>query len=295
MALQNSSARYYQRPDVNYVRFDSARSELSGYGGRVKVGKGSKGLWRYSSELNWRSPGLDLNDIGFMQTADIIKLGNSISYFVNQPVGIFRTYSVGLNETSNWDFGLRYLSSSIGTNLYFEFLNQWAISDRWRIRGRLWTHAFCVGSAMLVPAIWSISGYARTDPSARAFFDCTVNFAGSDRQSSRFSSVQPEVTLMPFNTLKFSASISYTSSLDNLQYVGTASVTNETKYILARISQKSLGATFRIDYHLTPEISLQYYGVPLLPWEDILSLRRSPIPMLPTTSRVFHDQPRARR
>jgi len=86
--LQSASARYYQRPDLDYIQFDSTRTQFNGYGGQLKVGKGSKGFWRYSSELNWRSPGLDLNDLGFMQTADIMKLSNSISYFVNQPVSI---------------------------------------------------------------------------------------------------------------------------------------------------------------------------------------------------------------
>jgi len=31
---------------------------------------------------------------------------------------------------------------------------------------------------------------------------------------------------------------------------------------MAHIAQKTLGATFRIDYNITPEISLQYYGSP---------------------------------
>jgi hypothetical protein len=261
--LQNASARYYQRPDLDYVQFDSTRSRLSGCGGQIKIGKGSKGFWRYSSELNLRSPGLDLNDLGFMQTADVIKLSNSISYFVNQPVSIFRTYSLGFNQTSNWDFGMRYLSSVLGTNIYLEFLNKWAFSTSLNFTPEaLDTRLLRGGYAMLVPRSWSLGSYMRTDPSERVFFDCTYNVSGSAHQSSRSSYVQPGLSVMPLTTLRVAVSINYSSNVDNLQYVDTRSVNNDQRYILARISQQSLGVTFRIDCNVTPELSIQYYGSP---------------------------------
>ena len=262
-ALQSSSARYYQRPDASYLRYDSTRTQLSGYGGSVKVGKGSKGFWRYSTALNWRSPGLDLNDLGFMQTADVIKLENSVSYFVNQPVGIFRTYSIGLSQTSTGDFGIRYLSSSFSTNVYLEFLNKWAFSTSLSCTPQsLDTRILRGGNGMLVPALWAANAYVRTDPSEKAFFDCSSGVTASAHSSSRSFYVQTELSVMPLPTLKLSASVNYSSNLDNLQYVDTKPVNNEKRYILARIRQHSLGAVFRIDYNLTPELSLQYYGSP---------------------------------
>jgi len=261
--LQNASARYYQRPDLDYVQFDSTRTQLSGYGGQLKVEKGSKGFWRYSTELNWRSPGLDFNDLGFMQTADIIKLSNSISYFVNQPVSIFRTYSVGLNEISNWDFGMRHLSTVLSTNIYLEFLNKWAlITSLSYTPEALDTRLLRGGCAMLVPRIWSLSNYVRTDPSERIFFECTYNVSASANQSNYYSYVQPGLSVMPLTTLRVAVSVNYSSNIDNLQYVDTRSINDNQRYILARITQHSFGTTFRIDYNLTPELSLQYYGSP---------------------------------
>jgi hypothetical protein len=261
--LQSASARYYQRPDLDYIQFDSTRTQFNGYGGQLKVGKGSKGFWRYSSELNWRSPGLDLNDLGFMQTADIMKLSNSISYFVNQPVSIFRTYSVGLNETSNWDFGMRYLLTVLTANMYLEFLNKWALSTSLSYSPEaLDTRLLRGGYAMLVPRTWSVNTYIRTDPSERIYFECTYNVSVSAHQSNHYSYIQPGMSVMPLTTLRVAVSVNYTSNVDNLQYVDTRAVNNNQQYILARITQHSLGATLRIDYNLTPELSLQYYGSP---------------------------------
>jgi hypothetical protein len=44
--------------------------------------------------------------------------------------------------------------------------------------------------------------------------------------------------------------------------VDTKVLNNSNKYILAHLNQKTLGATFRVDYNITPELSIQYYGSP---------------------------------
>ena len=261
--LQNSSARYYQRPDANHINFDSTRTQLSGYGGRIRIGKGSVGLWRYSTGLHWRSPGLDLNDIGYMQTADMIEQENAISYFVNQPVSIFRTYSVSFNQFNYWDYGMNYLNSGGRAGLYLEFLNKWAISTSVNYTSEAFdTHILRGGYAMLVPAVWSHSFYVRTDPSEKMFFDLSTNLSTSKNQSQRYFSIQPGISLMPIHTLKISMSINSSSNIDRLQYVDTKSAHNGQRYVLGKIDQHTLGATFRIDYNITPELSIQYYGSP---------------------------------
>ena len=261
--LQNSSARYYQRPDADPSQFDSAAAGLSGYGGRIKIGKGSKGLWRYSEEFNWRSPGLDLNDIGYMPTADILNQRTSLSYFINQPILIFRTYSIGISQINNWDFGMHYLSSGGELSLYLEFLNKWALSTAVDYTSQaLDTRILRGGYAMLVPAVWSNGLYIRTDPSEKIFFDINASFSASENQSSRYYYVQPEISVMPVNILKVSMSVNYSENYNNLQYVDTRSVQNGIRYILGKINQQTLGATFRIDYNITPELSIQYYGSP---------------------------------
>jgi hypothetical protein len=262
-ALQGSSARYYQRPDIRYVHFDSSRTSLAGYGGQIRIGKGSKGLWRYSSELNWRSPGLDLNDLGYMQLADVIKLRNSVSYFVNQSESIFRTYSLGISQTSAWDFGGRYLSTSVGSTVYAEFLNNWAVGLSFTYNPEaLDTRLLRGGYAMRIPASWTGSVVARTDPSRPVFAEWNVGFSRSADGSGQSSTIQPGLTARPVATLRLSASVAYQSTVDNLQYVALQEGGSDQQYILARIRQRSLGITFRIDYNITPVLSLQFYGSP---------------------------------
>lgn len=262
-ALQTSSARYYQRPDASYIHYDSTRTQLSGNGGRVKIGKGSKGLWRYSSEFNWRSPGLDFNDIGYMATSDIFNQTSSLSYFIVKPVSIFRTYNIGISQTNNWNFELQHLSSGGNLNLNLGFINKWNINTSVSYTSQAMdTRILRGGNAMLVPAIWVNSFYVGTDPSKKVIFNFSSNLSAAEDQSSRYYSVGPGLSMMPLNTLKISLGLNYSYNMDNLQYVDAKPVNSESRYILGKINQHTLSGTFRIDYNMTPKLSIQYYGSP---------------------------------
>lgn len=262
--LQTSSARYFQRPDINYVHFDSTRTQLSGQGGRIKIGKGSKGLWRYSYEVNWRSPGLDLNDVGFMQMADNFKQTADISYFVNKPVSVFRTYRVELNQTNQWDYGMNYLFSCIELTSSFEFRNRWGIAPTIHHHTeRLDTRLLRGGEAMLTPAFGEAMLKVYSDNSKKFYASIHANRKIIADENSRCTSIGTSVTVIPVNVLKISASMDYSENENNLQYVDKKTFDNApAKYIMAHLAQKTLGAAFRIDYNISPELSIQYYASP---------------------------------
>lgn len=261
--LQQSSARYYQRPDVDYVEYDSTLNSISGHGGSIRVGKGSKGLWRYSTEAIWRSPGFDLNDMGFMQIADVIKQRNSVYYFVNKPVSIFRTYNVSVSESNNWDFSKRYLSSNVNLGTYFEFTNKWALSASASYTTEsLDTRILRGGEAMLLPSAWYESLYMRTDPSKKLFFELNTELSTAGSGSARYYSIKPGLKFTPVNSLRFYTGLNFSTNRNDLQYITTANIEIDPKYILGKIDQQTLGFTFRVDYNITPELSIQYYGSP---------------------------------
>ena len=261
--LQLSSARYFQRSDASYMNFDPNRTTLSGQGGRVKIGKGSKGFWRYSSEFNWRSPGLDLNDIGFMQMADLLEQETEVSYFVTKPVSIFRSYSFAVHQSNNWDYGANYLYSGLFLTSKLDFLNRWMVSPSLHYRNEGYDNRILRGGpAMLLPALWEGSLDFHTDMARKFILSLNASTEAARNDSYTNSNLQATVTVIPYNALRLSASLNYSENMDNLQYVDTKVLNTGTKYILAHLNQKTLGATFRIDYNISPEISIQYYGSP---------------------------------
>lgn len=66
----------------------------------------------------------------------------------------------------------------------------------------------------------------------------------------------------PSKSLKITLSPSFNSNNDELQYVTQQDYSNKTDYIFARIHQKTLSASLRINYIITPNLSIQYWGQP---------------------------------
>ncbi len=110
---QTSAARYFQRPDAHYIELDTNRTSLTGTAGSIEFGKGSNGPWRFSESFSWSSPGLELNDIGYLRATDKIEQSTSLSYVKTEPELIFRSYHLGLGQYNRWDFGGRLQSSSL--------------------------------------------------------------------------------------------------------------------------------------------------------------------------------------
>lgn len=262
--LQQSSARYYQRPDGGHTTFDPMLNRLSGQGGELKIGKGSKGLWRYSVALNWKSPGLELNDLGFMQMADLVNEETEISYFVNKPVSIFRTYTVGIHQNNFWDYRMNYVNSAVYAFANMNFLNRWTLAPAFHYQNQTNDNRILRGGpTMIVPEAVEGTLMFQTDYAKKVYGSITGDQRIGGSQSAKSSMVDVSATVIPFNVLRFSVSLNYAKNMDDLQYVTTSTVGDGSqKYVLAHLNQKTLGATFRIDYNISPELSLQYYGSP---------------------------------
>jgi hypothetical protein len=263
--LQQSSARYYQRPGASYLKFDTTATTLSGYGGKFLIGKGSKGLWRYSTGATWLSPGLELNDLGYMNTADQINQENVISYLINQPVSIFLTYDISLEQFNTWNFNGQYLGSGAHLSFTSSFKNQWSFATNLVYNSKtLDTKILRGGYDMKMPNSVEIFGSAGTDPSKKLIGSVIYSYGYKGNNSARNYQLEPGITYRPINNLKIGITANYMYNHDNLQYVTTRYFMPGNRYILGTIDQKTFGLTFRIDLNLTPEFSIQYYGSPFV-------------------------------
>ena len=60
----------------------------------------------------------------------------------------------------------------------------------------------------------------------------------------------------------------------NLQYVTTENWQGNDRYILGRMMQKTFALVFRLNYSITPNISIQYYGQPFVAAADYTHFKR---------------------
>src|SRR4030043_1684107 len=263
--LQESSARYYQRPGADYLDYDTTRTSLGGFGGKLKIGRGSKGLWRFSADVSWLSPGLELNDIGYMNSTDEISQTNEISYLVNKPVSIFNSLEVNLEQYNSWNFNGTWLGSGGHLSFRSTFRNNWSFGtnlifhsqadDPRKLRG---------GPEMIMPYNIMTFGNIMTDPSKKLMFLFSYGYESTGNNSARSFQLNPSVSIRPFNSLRIRLTADYQKNLDKLQYITTRDYMSEKRYILGTINQTTLGLTLRADLNLTPEFSIQYYGSPFI-------------------------------
>src|SRR5665648_83083 len=264
--LQTSSARYYQRPNASGVSFDTTRTALNGFGASLKIGKWSKGHWRYNEEINMRSPGLELNDLGYMTISNITKNNTTVSYFETENSWIFKNYNFNLYQQNAWNAHGTGLFSMASLGAQGEFMNGWAAQlsgqykfrtvDEWILRG---------GPAMKIPDLMSFSYFLQTNSSKKLFFSINGEFNNRLAGNSHNSSFSTEFSYRPWSNLVLSLRPSYQENKDELQYLNQFGNPESTKtYLLGSIDNRNWGITFRIDLALTPELTIQYYGSPFV-------------------------------
>jgi hypothetical protein len=263
--LQESSARYFQRPGADYVKYDTSMTWLGGYGGKVRIGKGSKGLWRYSAGVTWLSPGVELNDLGYMNSADEIRNENELGYFVNKPVSLFRTYKINLEQFNTWNFEGRFLG--LGSHLSFnsEFTNQWSLDLNLIYHSEaIDTKVLRGGYDMLMPYNIYSFGTLRTDYSRKITVGLEYSYEYGGNNSMTRYQLNPGITIRPFRPVKINISADFENNFNDLQYITVLDYQSEKKYILGAIDQKTIGLTFRMNLNITPEFSIQYYASPFI-------------------------------
>jgi hypothetical protein len=262
---QRSSLRYYQRPDADYVTFDQQRTSLSGHGGNLTLGKLGGGRWQFAGGITWRSPGLELNDVGYLRSADKILQWGWIGFRTTRPFSIFRNVNFYFSQHQQWNFGGERLSwgGLIGT--FMEFKNYWSLSSGIEFGGSaLSNDALRGGPSLKYPASWSQWLSIYSDPRKKLNLELDIYNLWYKFSDIRQITLSGGVTYRPFNTLSLSIHPLFSSNKQNLQYVGTLQANHQERYIFAYINQKTLAITMRLNYSITPDLSLQFYGQPFI-------------------------------
>ncbi len=287
--LQTSPRHYFQRPGADYVDMDTSRTDLSGNGGSFSIGKAGNGRWHYSEEITWRSPGLDFNDVGYMRSADNISQHTDLSYVMTTPNKYLLSYTLGVNQGTDWDFGGMVTRRDVEIMTSFTFLSNWSVhcsmeknfsrQDNFMLRG---------GPAMRLEGNNEYSiGFSSDYRQAFSYNLHTTYIKTDDGISSCFSPFGG-ITLRVGSKLNFSTDLSYSKNLDDAQYVGTTFSGSSPHYILGRIDQETTSLTLRADICITPDFTIQYYGSPYLSSGKYSHLKRVTDPTADEYKDRFH-------
>lgn len=288
-ALQTASQRYYQRPDADYVTLDPARTSLSGHGGNFSIGRGGNSRLRLDFSTTWRSPGLELNDVGFLRQADRVMQSLWAGYRITNPFSIFRRLNVNLNQWWGWNFGRETVFKGGNINGGGQLKNYWYV---WFGMGRegedLSTAALRGGPALLLPPRLNQWFEVFTDDRKKFFCGVFGFNSWKDEGNTSFNEIGFSATYKPFNALSMRVNPFYSLNRDDLQYIATLDYAGEPRYLMGRLNQETLGITFRLDYSITPDLSLQYYGQPFISAGSYAQFKRITSPRADNYAGRFH-------
>jgi hypothetical protein len=261
---QRSSARYFQRPG-NYISVDSSRTSLSGNGGRIQFQKSGKGHLNYVAAVLWKTPGLDLNDIGYLRQADQIFTLIWAGYRVWDPKGFYRNYNINFNQWSVWDFTGNHLQDAGNFNGYIQFKNYWSANGGIEADVNQVANSMLRGGpVMKMPSAIGTWYGISSDQRKKLVASLNFNFSASRFNSGRNYEISTKLTYKPVNTLSITLKPSYSISFDELQYVDQNYYLNQKRYIFASIDQKVLSMSLRANLNLTPDLSVEYWGQPFI-------------------------------
>jgi hypothetical protein len=289
LELQEASARYYQRPDADYVEVDSSRTSLSGHGGYISFGKGGNSSVRYSVGGMWRSPGLDINDVGFMRQADRAMQYTWVGLRFTEPFSIFRRINFNFNQWLGKNFGGETVFAGGNINGGGQLKNYWQF---WGGIGReghnLGTSALRGGPAMKFPAQWNQWYDISTDNRKALSFGIGGSNGWVDEGDSRYHNLRFWVSYRPHNAMSIRVNPFLNINKDDLQYLQTSELEDGNRYLFGRIDQKTLGITLRLNYSITPNLSIQYYGQPFVSAGEYSQFKRITEPRAESYGDRYH-------
>ncbi|MBN2814196.1 MAG: hypothetical protein JXQ80_08975, partial [Bacteroidales bacterium] len=111
---------------------------------------------------------------------------------------------------------------------------------------------------------WENNILFNTDKSRRVMFGLQQQSQVSTDGVSRNYLVEPSLTFRLGNHFFVKSELGYTHNTDDFMYVSQVMAEGTAQYILARIKQQTYDFTFRINYNITPDLSVQYYGSPFV-------------------------------
>lgn len=267
LEAQTASQRYFQRPDASHVRLDSSRTFLNGHAGAFTIGKVGGGHWRYVAAGIWRSPGFEVNDLGYLRKADRAMAYTWIAYREWNPRWIFRRFQINFNLWEGWNFAPERIFSGGNINGNGQFKNYWSFGMGInRESAELRDSELRGGPMMKFPGAWSNWYSLSSDERKKLRFGLGGYNQFNDAGGSRYHDLWLELNWRPDNAVAFYAGPFYRYNKDNLQYVDTQThpTTGQKRYIMALLEQETFGVQFRIDLSITPNLTIQYYGQPFI-------------------------------
>ena len=273
--LQNSSARYFQRPDRQSGgngflsdRYDPDATAFRGMGGYGRLAKDA-GKYLFETAVNWRTPGFEANDLAFNTRSDYVWSNTNLALSFAKPTKLYRNYFVVAGTQRTYNFDGDRTDTQFHVGLFGQLLNYWGVNffgirrtdaeDDQLLRG---------GPVVIRPGSWFFNTNINSDSRKQVSLNLGANASRGDLGNQSWG-INLGVNLRAASNLTLSFSPSYSLSKGAVQYVTSRTDATDaafygTRYILSDLRQKTAGFDTRLNLTLRPTLTFELYAQPFI-------------------------------
>jgi hypothetical protein len=262
--LQRSNVHSFQRPDARTLTYDPTITTLNGHSGGFDINKIGGTRTRFNLNAGYRSPGFDVNDLGFRNRADQVWQGAWFQIRSDVPKGKVRRKNLNFNQWAGWNFDGDRQDLGGNINSHWTFTNNWSIGGGVNANASVFSDRHTRGGpGSLVPG--NFNGWNYLDTDNRRFV--TLNLYSewyNNRTGSRNWYFSSGVTLRPAAALSTSVSIDTSHNINDSQWVRNLESDGRTRFVFGHLDQRTVSMTLRVNYTIRPTLTVQLYGRPFI-------------------------------
>jgi hypothetical protein len=262
---QTSAPHFFQRKDARHLKADSTLTYLSGMGGTIEYGRAGNSKWLYTIWVTWRSPGFNLNDIGYLRQNDEIQQVAWIGFFQNEPFSIFRNLNLNFAQWYGLTFGAEKRYEGGSFDAHCDFKNFWELGGGITRGGKsISTQELRGGPSLLNDGDTQIFSYLETDHRKKIMFYFNNSLYILDHNTAFGEYYNFGMAVHISDALNFSIAPAYQKSHNKIAYIDNIDYLNGQRYIRGNIERTEASMVVRLNYNITPDFTVQYYGMPFI-------------------------------
>ncbi len=262
--LQTSNVHSFQRTGARTLTYDPARTTLEGHAGGVNFDKIGGTRTRMEVNAGYRSPGFEINDLGFRSRADQIWQNTWFQVRDDVPSGVVRRKNVNFNQWAEWNFDGDRRSLGGNVNSHWAFTNNWEIGSGISVNTTSFDDRLTRGGpGGLVPGNVNGWTYVNTDNRRLVTVNAEIDWL-TNRQGSRRWDLFSGATVRPMTALSTNVSLHLATNVDATQWVTNVEALDRTHFVFGHLDQHTVSLTLRVNYTISPTLSVQIYGEPFV-------------------------------
>ena len=268
-SLQRSNTHLLQRPDRTDRHVDSARTTLTGTYHALSLAKLGGTHWQGSLTWESTSPGFDVNDLGFQRRSDVRSLSSVVEYQETRPTWLTRSWEAGLSGTQSTNFNGDVIERRITGEARAEWRNFWELDFVANIQPSTLDDRLTRGGPLARrPLTYFVEASIDSDDRRPTTFNVEYSYDGS-AEDEWGHAVEAEVSIRPNSAVEISLGAEYSREYNRDQFVTaptdpTSSGMFGRRYVFGDIEQRELGMELRLQWILSPRLSLQTFLEPLV-------------------------------